>query len=139
MDLSLLPPLNATLNGVAASLLVTGFWFIRAKRIAAHRACMLAATGVSVLFLISYLYYHAHAGMTRFQSTGWLRTAYFTLLISHTILAALTPFLVIITLVLGLRRRDQKHRRIARWTLPIWLYVSITGVLVYVMLYHVDR
>ena len=135
----MLPALNASLNAVAALLLIAGFGFIRARRVAAHKACMLSAAGVSVLFLISYLYYHANVGLTRFQTTGWLRATYFSVLISHTILAALTPPLVVVTLVFALRGRLDRHKRIARFTFPIWLYVSITGVLVYWMLYHLDR
>ena len=136
LRLEMLPALNAALNGLATILLVTGYAFIRARRAVAHKVCMLAATSASILFLISYLYYHSHAGITRFQGTGLARAVYFTILISHTILAAAVPPLVIITLTLAFSGRLSSHRRIARWTLPIWLYVSITGVLVYFMLYH---
>ena len=118
--------------------MLAGYGFVRAKRIAAHKACMLSATVTSVLFLTSYLYYHALAGSTRFQGQGAVRTAYFALLVSHTVLAAIVPFLVVITIVLALRGKLEKHRRLARWTFPIWLYVSVTGVVVYWMLYHLQ-
>jgi putative membrane protein len=131
-----LPTLNACLNTTSALLLLLGFYFIRQRNIPAHRACMGGAFLVSVLFLVSYLLYHYHAGTTRFTGQGMVRLAYFTILISHTVLAALVPFLAVITLLRALRGHYDKHRRIARWTLPIWLYVSVTGVVVYVMLYH---
>lgn len=131
-----LPTLNACLNAASALLLLLGFYFIRQRNIQAHRACMGGAFFVSMLFLVSYLIYHYHAGTTRFTGQGMVRPAYFTILISHTVLAALVPFLAIITLTRALRGQFEKHRRIARWTLPIWLYVSVTGVIVYVMLYH---
>ena len=115
---------------------MAGYGFIRARRIAAHKACMLAATSVSALFLVSYLYYHFHAGSTRFQGEGLVRLVYFAVLLSHTVLAAAVPPLALITLILALRDRIDRHRRLARWTLPIWLSVSITGVVVYAMLYH---
>jgi len=131
-----LPTLNATLNGMSAVLLGCGYRFIRRREIRAHRACMLAAFGVSIVFLTSYLVYHYQVGSVRFQGAGWVRPIYFVLLISHTILAAMVPPLAIVTLSRALRARFDRHRRIARWTLPIWLYVSVTGVVVYVMLYH---
>ena len=131
-----LPTVNATLNATSAVLLVTGYVLIRRRRIAAHRAVMIAAFSCSVLFLISYLTYHFHAGSVRFQGTGGVRTLYFTILLSHTVLAAAVPFLAVITLVRALRERFDRHRAIARWTLPIWLYVSVTGVVVYWMLYR---
>ena len=130
------PPLNAALNATAAVLLAAGFVFIRAKRIAAHKACMLTAVAVSAVFLASYLYYHYQAGSTPFQGQGFVRTLYFTILISHTILAAVILPLVIITVTLALRGRIERHRRIARWTLPLWFYVSVTGVVIYLMLYQ---
>ncbi len=130
------PPLNAELNATAAVLLAAGFGFIRAKRIAAHKACMLTAVTVSAVFLASYLYYHYQAGSTPFQGQGFVRTLYFTILISHTILAAVILPLVIITVTLALRGRIERHRRIARWTLPLWFYVSVTGVVIYWMLYQ---
>jgi len=134
MPLSWLPPLNAVLNGTSAVLLLTGFVFIRQRRIRAHRRCMLSALTVSVLFLVGYLTYHFQAGTTRYTGQGWIRSVYFTILLSHTVLAALVPPLAITTLVFALRERFDRHRRIARVTFPIWLYVSVTGVIVYLML-----
>ena len=134
--LSYLPSLNAFLNATSAVLLVAGYRFIRQRNIHAHRICMLAAFAVSVLFLLSYLTYHYHAGTTRFPGQGWVRLVYFAVLISHTILAALVPFLAAVTLFRALKEQFPRHRWIARWTLPIWLYVSVTGVVVYLMLYH---
>lgn len=131
-----LPALNACLNTLCALLLIYGYRLIRQRRIAAHKRVMLAAFTVSVLFLISYLIYHAQVGSVKFQGTGAVRTFYFALLISHTILAAAVPPLAIVTLYRAWKGRYDKHRRLARITLPIWLYVSITGVLVYLMLYH---
>ena len=128
--------MNAALNAASASLLVWGWTLIRRRRIEAHRKVMIAAFAVSVLFLISYLVYHYHVGAVRFQKTGAVRTVYLSILLTHAILAAAVPFLASITLVQGLRGRYDKHRRIARWTLPIWLYVSVTGVIVYWMLYQ---
>lgn len=133
-----LPTLNACLNAASALLLVIGFYFIRQRNIQAHRMCMVAAFVVSVFFLISYLTYHYHAGSTRFTGQGVIRVVYFTILISHTVLAALVPILAILTLSRAARGQFDKHRRIARWTLPIWLYVSVTGVVVYAMLYHLS-
>lgn len=134
-----LPAVNATLNSIAALLLVAGYVAIRSRRIEIHRRFMLSAFSCSVLFLISYLIYHYNVGSVRFQSTGPIRTVYFTVLLTHTVLAAAVPFLAAFTLFRGLKRQDDKHRKIARWTLPIWLYVSVTGVIVYWMLYHLDR
>jgi uncharacterized membrane protein YozB (DUF420 family) len=134
-----LPALNAILNGTSAILVATARAQIRRGRIAAHRALMIAAVCTSSLFLISYIWYHAHVGSVRFQGQGWSRSVYFTILISHTFLAAAIVPLVIITLTLGLRRRDTKHRAIARWTYPLWMYVSCTGVVIYLMLYHLFR
>lgn len=131
-----LPTLNACLNATSALLLLLGFYFIRQRNIQAHRACMGGAFLVSVLFLVSYLIYHYHAGTTRFTGQGMVRLTYFTILSSHTVLAALVPFLAVITLLRALHGQYEKHRHIARWTLPIWLYVSVTGVIVYLMLYH---
>lgn len=136
IPLEAFPALNAALNALAAGLLVAGFGFIRARRIGAHRACMITATVLSAAFLVSYLYYHAHAGATRFQGEGTVRTFYLGLLLSHTVLAAVTPPLALTTLWLALRGRLDSHRRLARWALPVWLYVSVTGVAVYWMLYH---
>jgi protein SCO1/2/putative membrane protein len=131
-----LPSVNATLNAIAAVLLVWAYALIRRKQVAQHRRVMLAAFGTSCLFLICYLVYHAQVGSVRFQHFGPIRTIYFSILISHTILAATVPVLAVITLRRGLAARYDKHRRIARWTLPVWLYVSLTGVVVYMMLYH---
>jgi uncharacterized membrane protein YozB (DUF420 family) len=130
------PVLDASLNATTAVLLIVARRMIKQGRMAMHRALMLAALVTSSLFLISYLYYHAHVGSVRFQGQGWSRPVYFTILISHTMLAAAVVPLVIITLSRALRERFDRHRLIARWTYPIWLYVSVTGVVVYVMLYH---
>jgi putative membrane protein len=137
-----LPHLNATLNAVSGALISAGYLAIRARRVTLHKTLMLSACVCAVLFLTSYITYHYHRtrisglGPTRFQGQGVVRPIYFTVLISHTILAAATLPLVAITVVRALRGRLDKHKRIARWTLPIWLYVSVTGVLVYFMLYH---
>ena len=133
-----LPPLNAILNSTATVLLLIGHSKIKQHKIEQHRRLMIAAFSVSVLFLISYLTYHYEAGVVRFAKPGAVRIVYLCILATHTVLAAIVPFLAIITLVLGLRRRDAKHRRIARWTYPIWLYVSVTGVIVYLLLYQVQ-
>ena len=137
MDVRDLPTLNAGLNSFATLLLVAGYAFIRSGNVEAHRRCMVAAFSTSVAFLISYLVYHAYAGSVPFPGTGWVRPLYFAILVSHVVLAAAVPVLAVITLYLGLRMEQARHRRIARWTLPIWLYVSVTGVAVYVMLYVV--
>lgn len=131
-----LPAVNAVLNGTAAILLVTGYILIRNKQREAHKKVMIAAFAVSSLFLTCYLLNHYHAGIVYFQGTGLLRTLYLTILGTHTVLAVLVPFLAIISLNRGLAGRFDKHRKIARWTLPIWLYVSVTGVIVYLMLYQ---
>jgi putative membrane protein len=131
-----LPTLNAILNGTAAILLAYGFYLIRNRRIAEHRRVMKTAFGVSVVFLISYLVYHAQVGSVRFEHTGPLRTLYLSILLTHTVLAATVPVLAIITLNRALKSRFDRHVAIAHWTLPIWLYVSVTGVVVYLMLYH---
>ncbi len=136
MSLHDLPALNAALNAGSAILLVCGWFCIRGRRIAAHRACMLSAFVTSCLFLISYLVYHAQVGSVRFQSQGWIRPLYFAILLTHTVLAAVIVPLVLVTLRRALRREFPRHRRIARWTLPLWLYVSVTGVVIYLMLYH---
>jgi putative membrane protein len=130
-----LPDLNAALNSLSAVFLLAGYRFIRSKNIEAHRRCMLAAFACSMLFLISYLIYHYQVGSVPFKGEGTIRAVYFTILITHTILAAAVVPLVLVTLTRALKARFEAHRRIARWTLPIWLYVSITGVLVYWMLY----
>jgi uncharacterized membrane protein YozB (DUF420 family) len=131
-----LPTVNAFLNGTAAILLVIGFLLIKSRRIDQHRKVMIAAFAVSSVFLASYIVYHLHARIVYFEHTGPIRTVYLSILFTHTILAATVPVLAIITLNRGLRRRFDKHRAIAKWTLPIWLYVSVTGVVVYLMLYH---
>ncbi len=136
-DLSAFPAINASLNGVSAILLATGRVLIRQKRVAQHRICMIAAVCTSAVFLVCYLYYHAHVRSVHFPGQGWIRPVYFSILISHTILAASVPVLAIITLTLGLRSKFDRHRRIARWTYPIWLYVSVTGVIVYLLLYQI--
>jgi uncharacterized membrane protein YozB (DUF420 family) len=136
IDYTQLPTLNATLNGIAAVLLVIGWVLIRRRKIQAHRAVMLSAFACSILFLVSYLVYHYQVGSVRFQGEGAIRTVYFAILISHTLLATAVPFLAAITLFRALKERFAKHRAIARWTLPIWLYVSVTGVVVYWMLYR---
>jgi uncharacterized membrane protein YozB (DUF420 family) len=131
-----LPAVNASLNAVAGVLLVTGYALIRAHRPELHRRVMLAAFATSTLFLVCYLVYHAQVGSVRFTRQGLVRPIYFSILISHVVLAALVLPLALVTLSRGLQARYAKHRAIARWTFPIWLYVSITGVLVYVLLYQ---
>ncbi len=132
----ILPSINALLNATAAVLLVWGYTLIRRKRIQQHRKVMTAAFVTSCLFLVCYIVYHVQVGSVRFQHEGAIRTVYLSILGTHTILAAIVPVLAIITLRRGLAARYDKHRKIARWTLPIWLYVSVTGVVVYLMLYH---
>ncbi|HEX5889168.1 MAG TPA: DUF420 domain-containing protein [Pyrinomonadaceae bacterium] len=134
--ISYLPHVNACLNGTSAVLLFTGYTFIRSRNVIAHRACQIAALCVSLLFLASYLTYHYNHGSTRFLGTGLARTFYFTVLTSHTILAIVIVPLVILTFYRAFRGDFLRHRRIARITLPLWLYVCVTGVIVYVMLYH---
>ena len=136
MTVSDLPAVNATLNAVAAVLLATGWILIRRGRFRAHRAVMITAFCTSVLFLISYLTYHAHIGSKHFPGTGAIRVVYFTILLTHTVLAAAIVPLVLVTLSRGLSARYDRHRAIARWTLPLWMYVSVTGVVVYYMLYQ---
>jgi len=136
MDVHTLPAVNATLNATAAVLLVTGYTLIRQKRIQAHRLVMLTAFSVSIAFLICYLVYHAQVGSVHYPKTGAIRVVYYSILITHTLLAATVPVLAIITLRRALRGDFQRHRKIARWTFPIWLYVSVTGVVVYLMLYQ---
>jgi putative membrane protein len=131
-----LPAVNATLNALSGVLLVIGYALIRTRRIAQHRAVMIAAFVTSSLFLVCYVVYHAQVGSVRFTRQGLVRPLYFTILITHVTLAAAVPPLAIVTLSRGLKARYDRHRRIARWTLPIWLYVSVTGVLVYVLLYQ---
>ena len=136
IDVTILPTVNATLNGLAAVLLSAGWLFIRRRRIAAHRACMVSAFTVSSLFLISYVAYHLQVGSVRYTGTGWTRTLYFCILITHVILAAAIVPLALVTITRAARGQYERHKRIARITLPIWLYVSVTGVIVYLMLYH---
>lgn len=136
MDVRDLPGLNALLNSTAAVLLVAGYLLIRQGRRQAHQKVMLAAFAVSIVFLISYLVYHAQVGSVRFQKTGAIRTVYLSILLTHTVLAAAVPFLAGITLWRAWSGNFGRHRKIARWTLPIWLYVSVTGVVVYWMLYR---
>jgi protein SCO1/2/putative membrane protein len=136
MTAPVLPTINAILNAAAAVLLVWGYTLIRRKRIQTHRKVMMTAFVVSCLFLVCYLVYHYQVGSVRFPHTGLLRTVYLSILGTHTVLAAAVPVLAIVTLRRGLAGRFDRHRAIARWTLPIWLYVSVTGVVVYLMLYH---
>jgi len=136
MDATILPHANAFLNATAAVLLVTGYRLIRQGRRAAHQRVMTAAFAVSSLFLVSYLVYHFQVGSVPFPGTGPIRTIYLTVLATHSVLAAAVPILAIITFYRAWKGRFERHRRIARWTLPIWLYVSVTGVVVYWMLYR---
>jgi len=131
-----LPTLNALLNSTSAIILILGHRFMKKGNKQAHKQCMLATFTVSILFLISYLTYHAYHGTTTFAGKGWIRPIYFTILTSHTILAAVIVPLAIITLRHGLKDQIAKHVPLARWTYPIWLYVSVTGVVIYLMLYH---
>jgi uncharacterized membrane protein YozB (DUF420 family) len=136
LPLAALPTLNAALNTTSAILILCGYFFIRRRQITAHRTCMIAAVTCSVCFLVSYVIYHAQAGSTRFQGEGPVRAVYFTILLTHTVLAIAIVPLVAVTLRRALAGRFEQHRRIARITLPIWLYVSVTGVVIYFMLYH---
>lgn len=136
MDLRQLPTLNACLNTLAALLLIRGWILIRRRDIEAHKKTMIAAFATSVLFLISYLIYHYNVGSVRFQKTGPIRAVYFTILLTHTVLAAAVAPMALITLYRAWKGNFDKHRRLARITLPVWLYVSVTGVVVYLMLYH---
>ncbi len=137
MDISFLPHVNAILNSTSALLLLAGFRFIRQGRISAHRNCQVSAVATSSLFLISYLTYHYYHGSTRFTGQGIVRPFYFTILTTHTILAIVIVPLILVTLYRAARGDFVRHRRIARWTLPLWLYVSVTGVIVYLMLYQI--
>ena len=136
IDYTQLPAVNAILNGTAAVLIVVGIYLIKSGRQRAHRAVMISAVVASSLFLISYLTYHAHIGSKHFPGHGLARTIYFSILLTHTVLAAIVVPLVLVTLTRGLKGRFDRHRPIARWTYPVWLYVSVTGVVIYVMLYH---
>jgi len=136
MDVTRLPTLNALLNATSAVLLIAGYLCIRRRKVTVHKICMLSAFATSSLFLTSYLILRYYAGMTQFTGQGWIRPVYFTILTSHTVLAAGIVPLVLITLSRALRGHFDRHARIARWTLPLWLYVSVTGVLVYWILYR---
>jgi putative membrane protein len=136
IPLASLPAINASLNGASAAFLLLGYFFIRKHQIMAHRISMITAFICSVAFLTFYLYFHFHAGLVRFGGQGWIRPVYFTLLTSHTILAVIIVPLVLVTLTRALREKFDRHRAIARWTLPLWLYVSITGVVIYWLLYR---
>jgi uncharacterized membrane protein YozB (DUF420 family) len=133
---SVLPHLNAALNASSFIFLSTGYYFIKRRRVIAHRNCQIAALTASIVFLISYVTYHLHHGATRFAGQGIARPVYFTILTTHTILAVVIVPFVIVTFRRAFRGDFQRHRALARWTLPMWLYVSVTGVLVYLMLYH---
>lgn len=136
MTINQLPALNALLNGTAAVLLATGYAFIKSGRVLYHRICMVTAFCVSSAFLVSYLTFHYHAGNVPFRGQGWTRPVYFSILISHTLLAIATVPLVLRTLYLAVNSRFEEHRRIARWTFPTWMYVSVTGVIVYWLLFR---
>lgn len=136
MSIQDLPAVNASLNATATVLLAAGWWFIAHERKRAHIACMVSALVVSAAFLTCYLVYHAHVGSVRFTAQGIVRPIYFTILLTHTILAITVLPLVILTVIPAVRSRFDRHRRMGRWTLPIWLYVSVTGVIVYFMLYQ---
>ena len=131
-----LPALNASLNGTSGVLLILGYVFIRKKKVNLHKSCMLGAFSTSILFLISYLTYHYFTGSKAFLGEGWIRVFYFAILISHIVLAVVIVPLAIMTLVRAWKGNFERHQRIARWTLPLWLYVSVTGVIVYLMLYQ---
>jgi putative membrane protein len=138
VTLSDLPAVNASLNGMAAVFLGLGYYFVKRNRLIAHRNCMIAAVSSSVLFLISYLTYHFTVKtLTRFHDPAWFRPIYITLLISHTILAVVIVPMILITLSRALRERFDLHKKIARWTWPLWMYVSVTGVLIYLLLYQI--
>ena len=136
MDLTFLPHLNALLNASSGALLAAGYYFIRRGRVTAHLRCMTAAVAVSLVFLTSYLVYHYNHGSTRFQGRGLVRPLYFSILLSHTVLAVVIVPLVIVTLRRAWRGDFGRHSRVARWTLPLWFYVSVTGVAVYLLLYQ---
>lgn len=137
MSVSDLPALNALLNGISAVFLINGYLLIKRGRQTAHRNCMIGALTASVLFLASYVYYHYHAGRTVFRDPAWFRPIYLTLLLTHTILAVAIVPMVIVTVSRAAKRRFDLHKKIARWTWPIWMYVSVTGVLIYFLLYQI--
>lgn len=136
MPVENLPTLNAILNSISATFLITGYIFIRRKNIQAHRVSMLCALTASALFLTFYLIYHYNVGSTKFQGPGWARTLYLIILIPHTILATVMVPFILVVVYRAFRGQFDKHRRLARWTFPVWLYVSVTGVIIYLMLYH---
>jgi uncharacterized membrane protein YozB (DUF420 family) len=136
IGISDLATVNATLNGTAAILIGSGFYFIKQKNIRAHKVCMVSAVIVSAIFLTSYLIYHYNVGNVRFTKQGWIRDVYFPLLLTHTVLAVVVLPMVLRTVFLAAKRRFPSHVRIARWTFPVWMYVSVTGVVVYLLLYH---
>ncbi len=137
--LEIAPTLNALLNGTSAVLLLTGRWLISRRRIETHKRVMIAAFATSSIFLVNYLVYHALIhGSKHFIGQGWIRPVYFTILLTHTVLAAAIVPLVLLSLTRGLKRQDARHRAVSRWTFPLWLYVSITGVVIYLLLYQVS-
>jgi putative membrane protein len=136
IDVTDLPAINAALNFTAALLIGFGFYFIKRKNIGAHKTCMFAALGISAAFLVSYLVYHYNVGSVRFTKQGWIRSLYFPVLLTHTVLAAVVVPMVLRTAYLGLKGRFSTHVAVAKWAFPIWMYVSITGVVVYWMLYR---
>ena len=135
MSISDLPAVNATLNGLSAVLLTSGYVFIRRQNKTAHRNCMIAALVTSTIFLTSYLVYHAYAGRTVFREPQWFRPFYLALLLTHTVLAVAIVPMILVTVIRALRERFDAHRKIARWTWPLWMYVSVTGVVIYWLLY----
>jgi uncharacterized membrane protein YozB (DUF420 family) len=136
IEISDLPAINATLNAISAVLLTTGYLLIRRRQVTLHKRCMIAALVSSTLFLTSYVTYHLHTGSRPFSGTGAIRVIYFAILLTHVVLAAVIVPLALITATRGLRSQFDRHVRIARWTLPLWLYVSVTGVVIYLMLYQ---
>jgi putative membrane protein len=136
IEISDLPAINATLNAISAVLLTTGYMLIRRRQVTMHKRCMIAALVSSTLFLTSYVVYHLHTGSRPFGGTGAIRVIYFAILLTHVVLAAVIVPLALITATRGLRSQFDRHVRIARWTLPLWLYVSVTGVVIYLMLYQ---
>lgn len=139
IDYSIFPAIDATLNGITAVLLAVGHHLIKRGAVAKHRAVMITAFVVSSAFLACYLYYHYHVGSVHFRGQGWSRPLYFSILISHTVLAGIVVPMILITFGFALSNRFDRHRRLARWTYPIWMYVSVTGVVVYLMLYKIFR
>ena len=137
MNISDLPALNACLNGTSTILLSFGWYFIKRDRKTAHRNCMIAALATSALFLTSYLFYHYHAGSTRFLEPQWFRPIYLAILLTHTVLAVVIVPLILMSVTRAVRERWELHKKISRWTLPLWLYVSVTGVLIYFLLYQI--